>query len=302
MEDSCRVNDPPRRGRLGVSALKLEDETRKLAAPHGAIGLHRRFAQAFRHELRRSFTWPAWDPLCVVGNAILMASCWLFAPKALQDWLFTLHGDLAFPMVLAIWMYSDVPATNVIANDPDAVLSRLDDRPGLYVLLGAKNAVLWLLVSPVCMAVALGVGWATDNLENTLLTMVWIAVVPFGVLGIAAWLGVFFPYHPIPVKVRWEHRRQWWRMGVRWGLLMVTPYGYVPALATVLVLPSMTLWRFTAAHGISGRLSSREFLVGVLVTIVLAVAGWVLGHWVAVGYLQRRHSRIEAFLNDPLAG
>jgi hypothetical protein len=79
---------------------------------------------ALRQELGRAFHPPYEAPF-------------LF-PLGTQDMLFTLHGELAFPMVLASWMFSDVPATN------DPVLSGQ--------MLGAKNLALWLLVAPACAA------------------------------------------------------------------------------------------------------------------------------------------------------
>jgi hypothetical protein len=46
---------------------------------------------------------------------------------ALKADVFTLHGSLAFALVLAAWMYSDVPATNVLAPDRQRMMAALDD-------------------------------------------------------------------------------------------------------------------------------------------------------------------------------
>ena len=58
--------------------------------------------------------------LTVAINGALMSSAWFFLPAGLKDKVFTLHGTLAYALVLAAWMYSDVPATNVLG--PDAKL------------------------------------------------------------------------------------------------------------------------------------------------------------------------------------
>ena len=53
--------------------------------------------------------------------------------------MFTLHGSLAFALVLAAWMYADVPATNVLAPDRQRVMAAIDDPVLLRRLLYAKN-------------------------------------------------------------------------------------------------------------------------------------------------------------------
>ena len=59
-------------------------------------------------------------------NGALMSSAW-FLPSGLRDKIFTLHGTLAFALILAAWMYSDVPSTNVLGPDSGQVDSALDD-------------------------------------------------------------------------------------------------------------------------------------------------------------------------------
>ena len=56
--------------------------------------------------------------------------------------LCTAHS--AFALVLAAWMYSDVPATNVLAPDRQRVMAAIDDPVMLQRLLYAKNIVLWM--------------------------------------------------------------------------------------------------------------------------------------------------------------
>jgi hypothetical protein len=37
-----------------------------------------------------------------------------------------------------------------------------------------------------------------------------------GLLPLAGWLGIYFPYHPMPLKRRWELRHRWWSIILRW--------------------------------------------------------------------------------------
>ena len=69
--------------------------------------------------------------MVVAVNGVLVTAAWLWLPLPLQDLVFTLHGALAFPVVLATWMLADVPATNVLGSDADRVLATLDDPAGL---------------------------------------------------------------------------------------------------------------------------------------------------------------------------
>jgi hypothetical protein len=62
--------------------------------------------------------------------------------------MFTLHGSPAFALVLAACMYSDVPATNVLAPGSQRVMAAIDDPAMLRRLLHAKNIVPWAFITP----------------------------------------------------------------------------------------------------------------------------------------------------------
>jgi len=68
----------------------------------------------------------------------------------MKDDVFTLHGSPAFALVLAVWMYSDVPVINVLAPDRQRVMAAIDDAVLLRRLLYAQNIVLWAFITPVC--------------------------------------------------------------------------------------------------------------------------------------------------------
>ncbi len=257
---------------------------------------------AVRDQIALTLEPPYEGPITVAVNGALMSSAWFFLPLALRDDIFTLHGPLAFALVLAAWMYSDVPATNVLGPDATRVMAAIDDPVMFRRLLYAKNIVLWAMVTPVCSVVAVIVGLLNQDLLSILYTIVWIGVVPFGALAISAWVGIAFPYHPMPLRVRWEHRSPPLRMLARWLTLAVTPYGLVPVLAGVLMAPSLLLWGFTSKHGLTQRLPDHDLGLGVALACVISVACSVGGHRLGWRLARRRRTKLLTFLADPLAG
>ena len=87
--------------------------------------------QALRAEAARVFHLPFDTLVTVALNAAIMSSAWFFLPTTVVNELFSLHGSLAFAFVLSSWMYSDVPATNILGPDAIRVLAAIDQRdPG----------------------------------------------------------------------------------------------------------------------------------------------------------------------------
>jgi hypothetical protein len=259
-------------------------------------------SEAVRRQIALTLQPPYEAPITIAVNGALMSSAWFFLPTGLRDKVFTLHGTLAFALVLAAWMYSDVPSTNVLGPDSGRVVAALDDPVMLRRLLYAKNIVLWLMVTPLCALVAVVNGLIDHSALATLYTLVAIVVIPFGFLTISSWVGIVFPYHPMPLRYRWEHRQPRRRMLVRWLTLAVTPYVLVPTLAALMLTPSLLLWGFTSQHGLSARLPDHDLGLGVAVAcaiaLVCSVGGQRLGVWIA----QRRRAKLVAFLSDPVRG
>ena len=50
-----------------------------------------------------------------------------------------------------------------------------------------------------------------------------ICVVPVACLPVAALVGIRWPYHPLQLHYRWDHRVPLRRMIVRWLILAVVP-------------------------------------------------------------------------------
>jgi hypothetical protein len=258
--------------------------------------------QAVRAEVRRALHPPYETPTVVAANGVLMAACWTLLPSAAVDALFTFHGPLAFAMVLAVWMYSDVPATNLLGGDPARSIAALDDPAVLRRMCYAKNIVLWLLATPLCTLVAIGIGVHEDQWVATALTVLWIVVVPVGALGFAGWLGIWFPYHPLPLRDRWARRRRWRPMLARWAVLVLAPYGVVPLLTAVVTLPSLLLWYALTRQAPGSRLSDAQFGWGLLLAAVPAVVAWLVGHRYGSRLAHRRRERLTGYLADPDRG
>src|ERR1035438_605534 len=61
---------------------------------------------------------------------------------------------------------------------------------------------------------------------------------------------VSLPYatNTLPIRYRWENRLPRRRMLWRWLALVVTPYGLVPLLGVLIMLPSLLLWGLTSTR------------------------------------------------------
>jgi len=270
-----------------------------------------------RVELRRCWTSPYEVPVVVLVNASLVLALWWFAPVKIFDAFFSLHGELALPMVLASWMYADVPATNLLGSDAEQMRAALGDSRRLRRLMDVKNVALWMFVTPIAFLTSLGVSIAYTNgvdlpgvpppadtriVPLLLITLVWIVVAPLGALGVSAWVGILFPYHPIPLRTRWEEREPTRHKLWRWGILVVVPYGVVPTLTVLVVLPSAVYWHFNAANGLTAPLQPDEFFRGTVITCVCSVALLLVGRQGAVRLVARRRDALDTYLADPSLG
>lgn len=257
---------------------------------------------ALRAEFRRALHPPYETPGVVAGNGLLMAVCWAFLPASVVSSVFRFHGVLAFALVLASWMYADVPATNLLGADAERSGAALGDPAMLRRMWYAKNLVLWLLVTPVCTLVAIGLGIYEHRLTTAALSVLWIATVPPGTLGFSSWVGVYFPYHVLPLRYRWDRRGRWRTMLFRWALLLLAPYAVVPLLTGVLTLPSVLLWTAVASGEQANRITDAQFAWGLLLAAVLAGVAWVVGHRYGPRLAHRRRQHLAVFLRDPEQG
>jgi hypothetical protein len=147
------------------------------------------------------------DDLIAVGvNAALVTICWFLLPDGARNWLFALQGALAFAYVLEMWMLGDTPATNILGRDRDRALVLLRDPAAMRQWLRAKHIALWTFVGPPCAVVALVIGIARGEFMAGLAVALLLLTLPLGVLSVAAWVGIWLPYHPQSLAWRWRHR------------------------------------------------------------------------------------------------
>lgn len=277
------------------------------------------FRSALGAELGQAFSSPYLVPSTVITNALLMAGAWFLLPRG---WSFTITSPLAFPMVLASWMYADVPSTNVLAPDRVRVLEAIDDPKMLNRLLAAKAAVLWLFVAPFCSFLAIAEGLSHHDLLILVTAVVAICVIPVGCLPVAALIGIRWPYHALQIRYRWEHRQPIGRMIVRWAVLTLMPYVVVPALAILMAVPALVVLvrahegnshvvNFINAFGknvglhvtVGSRpMSTSMFVLCVAITCGVAVLTWRLGRTANLRLIRRRREVLTEWLTDPTMG
>jgi hypothetical protein len=178
----------------------------------GAVRLPTTLRAAYRTELFRAFHSPYETPIVVLVNGVLRGRCGVgrqpTASSQFTPWV--------FPLILASWMYSDVPATNVFGSDARRMIAAFDDRPAMRRMLYAKNLVVMTLVVPIATTIAIVVAVHLHRPVVAVWNIALVVLVPLGALGISGWFGIYYPYHPIPLKQRWEQRKPFWHMIVRW--------------------------------------------------------------------------------------
>ena len=257
---------------------------------------------ALKRELRRIGRPPYSVLICIAVNGFLVTLLWFFAPTWLYDLIFSSDNIYFFPIVLASWMIADVPATNQLAPDRSLVLSSLDNEEGLARLLRAKHLAIAGICIPITVTAAIVVGIATGKWVTMVLTIIWVSTVPLSSIGIACIVGVLWPYHELPLKTRWQMRSQWRSILLRWGVLILLPYGLVPALGLVGMAPSLLIWWVAKAFGQSGNGLDAAFLAGLLISTPLALIVWRRASNYAAILAVHRSTFLTEYLSDPLRG
>jgi len=268
-------------------------------AEPGELHLPATLHEAVQEEFVRAFHRPFERLIAVTFNAALMSSMWFFLPEDLKDKMFTIHGSLAFAVVLAAWMYADVPATNVLGPDARRITAAIDDPVMLRRLLDAKTILLWGLVTPVCLTVALVSALIAHNYVVVLFSAVWIGIVPLGMLGVSAWVGILFPYHPMPVRYRLTHHQPRRRMLWRWLVLTLIPYAIVPFLGVLMMVPTLLLWGLVSPDGITKQLPDQFLGWGVALACAVAALCSVGGRRIGCRMITRHRAKLLEFFADP---
>jgi hypothetical protein len=253
-------------------------------------------------EYARIFTERRDDLIAVGFNALLVTICWFLLPDSIRNWVFTLHGALAFPFVLEIWMLGDTPATNVAGRDAVRVVSQLHDPSALRVWLRAKHLVLASFIGPAAAIVAVVIGLVQHRYEAAAAAAITLLFLPLGVLSLAAWVGLWLPYHPKKLLWRWRHRSDWRAALLRWGLLVVLPFMVVPLIAITLLIPSLIIW-IIAHHGYPPhQMDPVGLWIGTVVSVAVSLIVFAWAPGVAAKIARRRSDRLHGYLSNPEEG
>lgn len=234
----------------------------------------------------------------VLANCGVMLIAWFAFPG---NWLFDFHGALALPMVLACWMVSDVSATNVLGLEQAAALGALDDRAALRRFLYSRHIVLWLLVAPVCMVVAIGIGVSEQHWLATFMTVVVIMIVPVAATGLAAMVGVWFPYHPRPLMWRWRNRRRFRPVILRWSVLALAPSWLVTVATVIVMLPAVAMWGALSGWKYE-QVGDAAFVAGAAIACLSAIGWRILANRAVIAIALRRRAELARYLADPDRG
>jgi hypothetical protein len=252
-------------------------------------GLRDAVANEYRRVVR-----PPWEiPTVLVTNGALMIAAWFLLPPRAHDFLFSLNGPLAFPVILASWMMADTPATNVMGSNSALALSVLQDQAAYWRWLAARCIVIGSIIGVACAAGVMYVGIGHYPWSEIIWACLIVASLPLGVLPVAAWLGILFPYHPRSFRWRWQHRRAW-RTHLRWVVLVFAPFFYVPLIGVAILSPGVQLARSIKLPG--ERLTPAQFGLAAAVVCVTAIAAAAVGLWVARRLLAWRTANLAGYL------
>lgn len=217
-------------------------------------------------DLRWTFR-PPWTWLGGVGaNLVLAALWWVVVPLVHHR-----HGDwgVIVGTYLAGFVLADVTSTNVLGADHERVTSALEEGVSLRRLLLIKNLTLLLVVAvPLLVtAAALSAGQRSVATLEVALPLVLFPVLTW--LGVGNLLSVVLPEPALPLRQRWERRRQW-RTTLRWLVVLGLPYALSLAVDPLRVVPEDTVrWVRGVEH--AGELAAG---VGVLAAgLVFYLAG-----------------------------
>ena len=236
------------------------------------------------------------DTLGVLAfNGILMTIIWLLLPRS---WFFTFTGPSGYAFALASWMYADVTATNILATDRDRILALLDDESALRTTLRAKQTALWLMVAPLSTCAAVVCGFLERDWRYTTLVVAAVAVVPVGALAISALVGVMFPYHQQPLAWRWNERRRFRPVVLRWAVLVLIPYVVYPIAAQLIFAVPVGLMWLVAHVDTSTRIRTEVFAVCLILSAILSFAGWWYANRFAVRWIDRHKTVLRDYLLD----
>ena len=102
------------------------------------------------------------------------------------------------------------------------------------------------------------------------------------------------------MKERWSDKRRWRHYWLRWGILVVLPYGLVPLLGIIGLWPAVLLYN----HARSLHVSIDHLRLGESMAVMLPVAWlvWTWGTRYAARLTTKREGKLREYLEHPELG
>jgi hypothetical protein len=232
-------------------------------------------------EVRWSFTRP-WDWLAGVAVNLVLSLVWLVAipltGRPHRDWA------IVVGTYFAVWILADVTTTNVLGADARQVRLSLRHSMPIWRILLVKNLTLLLIVGLPTLIVTAIITVNSENNYRLILTLPGVAFPILTWVGVGNLISVLLPVAVVPLRQRWQNRRQLRSTG-RWLAHLVLPYALLYAVTPIGKLPGIILRlgafppHSTAARG------------GVLCLVGLAL--WAAGTALALAVARVRPIRIR---------
>ena len=188
--------------------------------------------------------------------------------------------------------YADVPATNLFGVRAEQIVNVLRQPERVRRIMTIENLALWVLVSPLCFLIAMGLLPSQHQPLMSLAIAVAVLCLPFSYLGLAAIVAPLLPFHPMPWRERLRRRDTWLRYGLATGIAYL---GITWPASMLAFAPTVAIVRYV------GSTPSHYFAAAVIAT-PWCLFIWRLGLHISSRITRRRAAYLASFLADPSRG
>jgi hypothetical protein len=161
---------------------------------------------------------------------------------------------------------------------------------------------MWSFVGPVGAIVAIVIGLVQHRYDDAAAAATVLLFLPLGVLSVAAWVGIWMPYHPQKLLWRWRHRSDWRAALIRWLALVLVPFLIVPVIAIVLLTPSLIIWIIAHQGYPPHQMNTAGLWIGSAVSVAVSLTTFAWAPGVAAKIARRRYDRLHGYLSNPEHG
>ena len=144
--------------------------------------------------------------------------------------------------------YADVPATNLFGVRAEQIVNVLRQPERVRRIMTIENLALWVLVSPLCFLIAMGLLPSQHQPLMSLAIAVAVLCLPFSYLGLAAIVAPLLPFHPMPWRERLRRRDTWLRYGLATGIAYL---GITWPASMLAFAPTVAIVRYVGRHRVT---------------------------------------------------